>query len=372
MCRLWLSPGVAADAITVGVEEEFLLVGADGQLVRSGPDIVQAAHDAEGVLQAELNTAQVESATGVCRSAEELLTQLRELRTDLAKKAAARGLRLLPCATPLLPEHRSAGVITPRPRYEQIAEIYGGIAHIALNCACQVHLGMPDRATGIEVSNRLRPWLPALLTLTANSPFAEGLDTGYSSWRYVQASLWPTAGPPPMFESVAHYEDSVETLLQVGAMGDRGMIYWDIRLSERQPTVEVRVNDEPPTPEEAALLALVVRGLAAAAWRDAERGTPAPKLRHELLRAYLWRAAHDGFDGQCPHPSTGELIPAHSIPALLGERILPVLGDDAEFVMAGLSELLRTGDGARRQRAAYAVNRRLTDVVDDLAWPAGA
>ena len=358
--------------LTIGVEEEFLLVGDDGQLARSGPSVIRDSDDEPaGELQEEMNRCMVESATGVCVSPGQLVTQLGDLRAELASTAAAKGLRLLPCGTPLLNVRDSVGEVNPRPRYERIAEMYGGIAHVAMNCACHVHIGIAERETAVQVSNRLRPWLPALLTLTANSPFAEGADSGYSSWRYVQASLWPTAGPPPVFESLAHYEDSVETMLTVGAALDRGMVYWDVRLSDNQPTIEVRVNDVAATPDEAALLAIIVRGLVAVALRDIEDGVPLPPLRQELLRAYLWRAAHDGLSGHCPHPLTGRLESAATMPAVLFDHVRPLLSEeDVEFVAAGLRELERSGGGAHRQRAAFAVNHKFTDVVDDLAWAA--
>lgn len=157
---------MAEDGLTVGVEEEFLLVGPDGRLARSGPEVVHAADNSDDDLQEELARCQVESATSVCTTA-------------------------------------------------------------ASTCGCHVHVGVGDRATGIEVSNHVRAWLPVLLALTANSPFSHGGDTRYSSWRYVRWTLWPSAGPPPLFESVDHYDDSVDAMLRAGAILDRGMVYWD-------------------------------------------------------------------------------------------------------------------------------------------------
>ncbi|MGH3519405.1 MAG: carboxylate-amine ligase [Haloechinothrix sp.] len=356
-------------ALTVGVEEEFLLVRPDGRLGRFGPEVVKASHDRQGVLQVELNRCQVESATGVCTSGCELLVQLRHLRTELAARAASRGLRLLPSGTALLAENKPAG-ITPRPRYQRMATLFGAIANANPNCGCHVHVSIPDRATGVEISNRLRPWLPVLLALTANSPYADGRDTGYSSWRYVRWSRWPSAGPPPLFASVQHYESSVEALLRTGAMMDRGMVYWDIRLSDRQQTLEFRVSDVAATAEEAALLGIIVRGLVVGALRDIDRGRAVPPLPMEVLRAFLWRAARDGLGGHCPTPPTGELVPGHAIPVLLADHLRPVLeSEDFDFVLAGLRALGRSGGGAQRQRAVHARAHRLTDVIDELVLP---
>ncbi|WP_235998901.1 carboxylate-amine ligase [Qaidamihabitans albus] len=354
--------------MTVGVEEEFLLVRQDGRLARFGPEVVGAAEEPDGELQEEITRSQVELATPVCASGDQLLAQLKQLRSELAAKAAARGLRVLPSGTPLLAETESAG-ITPRARYERIAAFFGAIANAATNCGAHVHVSIPDRATGIEISNRLRPWLPVLLALTANSPYVDGVDSGYSSWRYVRWALWPSAGPPPMFESLAHYEDSVAAMLRAGAMVDRGMVYWDIRPSDTQPTLEFRIGDVAVTAEQSALLGIGVAGLVARAMDDIERGRPASPLRQEVLRAFLWRAARDGLAGWCPSPLTGELMPGRDVPGLLAEKLRPVLrGPDLDLARFVLRKLAVEGCGAQRQRAAYARNNRLTDVVDELVW----
>lgn len=360
-----------ARTLTMGVEEEFLLVGPDGMLAQFGPEVVEAAEHPRGELQEELARCQVESATDVCVGAEELLAQLRRLRADLSAEAATRGLRLLPSAmAPLV--KCPTGAITPRRRYTRMAEQFGAIALGATNCGCHVHVGIADRETGVGIINQLRPWLPVLLALSANSPFADGRDTGYSSWRYIQWSLWPTSGPPPQFKSLAHYEDLVATYQQVGAAMDRGMVYWDIRLSDKQPTVEIRVPDVAATPTEGALMGIVVRGLVERSMRDMERGQPSSDVPTEVLRTWLWRAARDGLRGHCPHPLTGELLPGRELPALLLDTLQPVLtGEDFEFAHAALSRVSRTGGGAQRQRAAYARNDSLTDVIDELVRDAG-
>ncbi|SFQ59196.1 carboxylate-amine ligase [Amycolatopsis arida] len=360
-----------ADQLTVGVEEEFLLVDSSGHLAAMGPEVVHDSADPAGELQEELTRSQVESATPVCHGGEELLAQLRKLRTSLIEEAASRGLRLLPSGTPLLTESGPAG-ITPRPRYRRMARHFGAIADTGTMCGCHVHVGISDRATGVEISNRLRPWLPVLLALTANSPYNEGADTGYASWRHVLWSRWPSAGPPPLFTSLDHYDDSVGAMLDVGAILDHGMVYWDIRPSAKRPTLEFRVSDVAATAAEAATLAIVVRGLVAVALRDLEAGRPVPALPPEVLRARLWRAARDGLGGKCPHPVTGGLVVGRDLPGLVVEHLRPVLPPaDLEFAGTRLAALARHGGGAQRQRAAFAERHRITDVIDLLVHTAG-
>ncbi|WP_216205128.1 carboxylate-amine ligase [Amycolatopsis aidingensis] len=356
---------MADDALTLGVEEEFLLVDAEGRLSDLGPDIVGSESWPESGLQRELVRCQVETATPVCASIEELLAQVRKLRRQLTDRAVAREVRLMPSGTPVLPEP-GAPPITPNRRYHRIARQFGAITDTAGTCSCHVHVGIPDRAAGIAVSNRMRGWLPVLLALTANSPFDGGRDTGYCSWRHVRWARWPSAGPPPVFSSVDHYDAVVHTLLHAGAVLDRGMVYWDIRLSDKQPTLEVRVADVPGTADEAALLAAMVRGLVTTALQD---GAGPPRPGPEVLRAALWRAARDGLDGLGFDPRTASLRPMREQLARLTAYIRPALRDagDLEFVTERLARLTTAGGGARRQRAAYAERRMLRDVVDMLA-----
>jgi carboxylate-amine ligase len=348
--------------VTLGVEEEFLLVDGEGRLAAAGPEISEQVEDRDGQVEHELRRCQVESATGVCSTADEIVDGLRTLRDRLAEKAAGQGLRLLASGTAPMADDRPAR-FTPDVRYHRMAHEFGGIAQASLTCACHVHVSIPDAATGLTISNHIRPWLPVLLALTANSPFHNGNDTAYASWRHVLWTQWPSAGPPPHFESVDAYESSVDALIAAGAALDRGMIYWDIRLSAHQPTVEVRIADVLPKPDEAALLAVLIRGLATQAMDG--RTSPAARPAPEVLRGWLWRSARDGLTGQCVQPRTGDLVPAWQVVNELVAELDPWLraNGDAEFAEHALARVRAEGNGAQRQRVAQ------TDLVDFLAWP---
>jgi carboxylate-amine ligase len=358
-------------ALTLGVEEEFLLVDEHGQLAASGPEITEAVDDPDGQVEHELRRCQVESATKVCTDVDEIVAGLRGLRDQLAAEAGERGQRLLPAGTSLLADDRPPR-FTPDSRYQHMSWDFGALARASLTCACHVHVAIPDRETGLLVSNHIRPWLPLLLALAANSPFYDGVDTRYASWRYEVWRRWPSAGPPPRFRSIDDYESRVDGLLRCGAILDRGMIYWDIRLSEHQPTVEIRIADVMPTVEHAALLAVLVRALAGRALDGAPLvAEPETDVPQEVLRGQLWRAARDGLAGRCVDPGTGRLVPTWQLVDGLVDDLSPYLRStgDTEHVTETLAVLRATGGGAQRQRARYDRRHRITDVIDDLAWP---
>ena len=360
------------ESATLGVEQEFLVVDASGYPAHRGTELVAAGEDdqAEGDLQPELVRCQVETTTSICHDAEQVSGQLADLRHRVDEQARARGLRLVPTGTPVLADADDWPPISGGERYREIADWFGAVARTSNTCGCHVHVAIPDRATGVEVSNRVRPWLPMLLALTANSPFHQGADTSCHSWRYVLWSHWPTAGPPPCFASLDHYESSLDALMRVGAILDRRGVYWDIRLSEHQPTLEFRVCDVTQTPGEAAAIAALIRAAVATAIDDFGAAYQlALPLPQEVLRANLWRAAREGLAGECLHPVTGELAPMWTIVGDFVDWVRPALKDagDDEFVAGQLAWLRDAGDGATRQRAAFAQHQRLTDVVDRLA-----
>lgn len=355
------------DVLTFGIEEEFFVVDRRGHLSQAGDDVVDAAEAAgqgEGELQHELNLSQAETATGVCRTHAEALRQLGGLRRDLSQAARARGYRLLPAGAPPVSQVDPPR-ITPNPRYQRMAEHFGATAWTSLTCGCHVHVAIPDKESGIRVLGSVRPWLPALLTITANSAISDGYDTGYASWRYHQWSRWPSAGPPPRFASLDEYESIVDGWLRSGAILDRGMIYWDVRLSEKQPTLEFRISDVAATPGEAVLLGVLARGLVTTALAD---DAPPPKLSNEVLRGRLWRASREGVTGCCPHPSTGDLEPAKAVLDDLITLTAPALeaAGDLDFARDAIARLVAEGGGADRQRRAFAERNRAEAVVDLL------
>ncbi len=284
----------------MGVEEELLLVSASG---RPLPRSKAVAAGAEGVdVELELTRAQVELNSPVCETSDELRGQLIQMRSRLAKSAAEEGAQLLAIAAP--PGGDAAQLVTKKPRYQEMEARYGQLAREQGVCGCHVHIDVPDKEAAIRVSNHLRPWLPALLALSANSAVYLGADTGFSSWRSIMWSRWPCSGPPPYFESAEHFDALVAMQLGTGSIMDERMVYWDVRPSTHLPTVEVRVSDVPLTVDETVLHATLVRALVMTALDDGGLG---PKLEPEVLRAAYWLSARDGLIQQ--RPGRGQRTP---------------------------------------------------------------
>jgi carboxylate-amine ligase len=225
---------------------------------------------------------------------------------------------------------------------------------------------MASRAAAIEVVNRVRPWLAVLLALSANSPFWDGEDTGYASYRHEVWSRWPTAGTAGPFADVADYQATIDQLIRSGAAVDAGMIYFHVRPSAQWPTVEFRITDVCLTVDEALATAALSRALAVTALNEAENGQPISDVRSPVLRAAQWRAARYGLDGALVSvEQQGVLRPAAAVVEELLEHVAPALeaAGDADEVHRIVDAVLAQGTGARRQRRAYRRRERLEDVV---------
>lgn len=354
---------------TIGVEEEFLLADpATGEPVAVNKTV--AGHAAErGVkLQLELTSCQVETTTDVVGGTRELADQLSRLRRITAEAAEAGGARLLAVGLPPTVPHEFP--ITDTPRYRKIAERHGMIAHEQGICGAHVHVAVPNREAAVRVSNRLRPWLPLLLSLSTNSAIYRNTDTGYASWRSVLWARWPSAGPPPAFDSVDEYDAVVQMLIRVGAALDDGMVYWDVRPSANFPTVEVRVADVPATVAETVLLAALIRGAVMTALDDERQRQPVSPLAPHALRAAYWKSARDGLDGEALDLAGGhECAPARTLLENLVEHVRPALEavGDYDLVSSELRRVAEEGNGAMRQRRAWQRDHDVADVIAEAA-----
>ncbi|GAB3783840.1 carboxylate-amine ligase [Nocardioides ungokensis] len=358
---------------TVGVEEELLLVDpATRQASPSSGALLAAHHRTHGLrpvratsLDKELFQHQLETRTEPTADLASLREQLVAARDTAGRAARALGLAAVAVATvPLADDVR----LTPDDRYEDMVVRYAEIARHSGTCGMHVHVAIESDEEGVAVIDRIGPWLPALRAVSANSPYADGRDTGYASWRSQLWSHWPSAGPTEAFWSLAAYRQLCRELMEFGAARDPGMLYFDARLSARQPTVEVRIFDVCTDPADAVLLAALVRGLVehtARCWRS---GDAPPVWRTESLRAAHWRASRLGVADTLVHPVLRRLAPAGEVLQAVVGHVREELEEagDAGLVAEGMARALDGGGGAVRQRAAYARVGSIEGVVDDL------
>jgi carboxylate-amine ligase len=363
-------------ARTIGVEEELMLVDPEsGQLSQSSRQAILAARRSESSqpdapadgekLETELYLSQIETNTQPCATLAELRRSIARGRRDALAAAVAAGCEIAAVATPVLGFARDVQRPASKPRYRQIVDEYADVTVIV--SGMHVHVAASDDEA-VGVIDRMRPWIPVLLAMSANSPFNSGRDTGYASWRAQLWGRWSTAGPVEPFGDLDGYRRATQAVIETGAALDRGMLYLDARPSESFPTVEVRVTDVCTEIDDAVLIAALTRALVATAAAETATGAPVAGWRTDLLRAARWRASRFGLSRDLVHPGTRALAPPREVVAALVGHTADALdetGDRAE-VDALLERLFARGTGATRQRAVAEASGSLKAVVDDL------
>ncbi|MEV3929395.1 MULTISPECIES: glutamate--cysteine ligase [unclassified Streptomyces] len=355
---------------TVGVEEELLLVDAESGDPRTVSTAVLALAERRAgggsAFESELHDQQLEFGTEPREAMSDLAEEIRRRRAEAARSAAEAGATVAALATSPVPAGPAIG---EDERYRWLAQRFGLTAQEQLTCGCHVHVSVESDEEGVAVLDRVRPWLPVLLALSANSPFWQGQDTAYGSYRNRVWGRWPSAGPVEVFGSAYRYHQQVRTLVDTTVLRDRGMIYFDARLSHRYPTVEIRVADVCLDPAVTVLLATLVRGLvetAARAWRT---GDPPDPVAVSLLRVASWQAARSGLEGSLLHPLTMSPEPAADVARALLAHVGDALEDSGDLAPAerALRSVLDLGTGAQVQRELFRGSGSLRTVVTECA-----
>lgn len=374
---------------TVGVEEELLLVDAESgrprsvaaRTLRYADEVVKPAEPSNGgaaaqtaaadeapggSLEHELQQQQIETDTIPHTDMGALGDGVRAWRAHAITAARRAGARVIASGTSPLPV---GAAIVGKPRYLQMVEHFGLTTTEQLTGACHVHVSVESDEEGVGVLDRIRGWLSVLLALSANSPFWQGEDTKYASFRSQAMVRWPTAGPTEAFGGAEAYHDLVASMIASGAILDEGMVYFDARLSHHYPTVEIRVADVCPDAADTVLIAALCRGLvdtAAAAWRAGDDPLP---ISVSMLRLMSWQAGRFGIEGDLIDPRTLKPRAAREVVADLIDHVRAALrgnGDEA-LVDEQVDRIFARGNGAMRQRAVLEKTGQLSDVVADLA-----
>ncbi len=341
---------------TVGVEEEYHLVDAATYALADAPQVVDEAKRLLGSeAQGEISTSQLEIATPVSTSLGEIRAHLARLRRGADQAAQRHGCRILAAGThPTATWHDQR--MTPDDRYLQILARLGHLALQQLIAGCHVHVGVPDRELAVQVLDRLRPDLPVLLALSGSSPFWEGSDTDYASYRTLWFGRFPVTGSPEVLRTGAAYDRLVCDLVTSGVVDDASHLYWDARVSTKYPTVELRMADTCPQLDDAVLQAGLARSLVRVAAAEAVAGTELVEPRPELVKAARWCAARHGLEGELTDLRAVERRPA----AEVVHRLLARLRDDLEAsgewdeVSALAGQALARGSSASEQRRTAA------------------
>jgi carboxylate-amine ligase len=350
------------------VEEELLLVDPESgePQALSAAVLARARQDDadQDVFEKELHNQMLEFATHPQTGMADLRAEIVRCRKEAARHAGEIGCAVAALATSPLPVSPSVGVGR---RYQWMAEQYGIATQEQLVLGCHVHVSVGSDEEAVAVVDRIQPWLSVLSAVSANSPYWQGMDTRYSSYRSRVWQRWPSAGPTEPFGSAERYHRRVADMMATGVILDEAMVYFDARLSRRYPTVEIRVADVCLQADNAVLVATLARGLVETAAREWRAGREPMGHSVSLLRLAAWRAARSGLTEELLHPATMRRVPAETAVRALLEHVGDALADSGDLTRArdAAAELLRRGNGARVQRELLERTGSLRHVVTE-------
>lgn len=341
---------------TLGIEEEYFLVDRPTRDIVDDPP-PQMLADCEALLAGQVSPeflrSQIEIGTRVCANLGEARADLTHLRRTVAEVAARHGMAPIAAATHPFARW-DAQKTTERRRYADLQDDLQGVVRRLAICGLHVHIGLPDEELRIDLLNQASYFLPHLLALSTSSPFWRGENTGLKSYRLAVFDELPRTGMPERFDSWGEYRRHVDILTGAGLIEDATKLWWDLRPSDRFPTLEMRIADSCTTLEDSLTIAALFRCLLRMLWRLKRENQRWRIYARMLIDENRWRAQRYGTDRGLVDFGRGAIVPYRE----LLEEILRLIEPDArhfgcEAEVTHAREILARGTSADRQLAVF-------------------
>jgi carboxylate-amine ligase len=350
----------ASTDFTVGLEEEFALLDpGDLGLAASFETLREAAADDPllgPAIAGELISSEIEIRSGRGEDLAGARSAQRELRRRLFAVAAGQEVELGATGTHPWSDYRRQHIIDT-PHYHRVEDGLKYVAWRNNTFSLHAHVGIRGADRAVRVCDRLRPVLPVLLAISANSPFLDGSDSGLHSARtQTFTKSFPRCGVPDAFGDWATFADYIDFLTQTRSIVEYTQVWWSIRPHFTFGTVEVRICDAQATAAESDGLAALIVACVAQAVRDADEGVPFTDLPHRVIEENVWRALRYGLDGDLLDLERREPYPAASALERLLDWTAPVRAE------LGLDVSLPSANGAQRQRRMLESGMSLAEV----------
>jgi carboxylate-amine ligase len=352
----------ASEDFTVGLEEEFAILDpADLSLAHRFEELREAAQADDMLAESvagELIESEIEIRSGRGSGFAEAVERQREARARLFRLASERGARLGATGThPWSPWQEQRIIDTDH--YRRVEDELQYVAWRNNTFSLHVHVGIrgPDRV--VAVCDRLRPVLPELLAISANSPFLDGRDSGLHSVRsQIFSKSFPRCGIPDAFGSWSEYAAYVELLVRTRSIVESTQLWWSVRPHHAFGTVEVRICDAQSGAEDSTALAGLIAASVAQAAIDHDDGVAHEPPPRRFIEENFWRAIRHGLDGKLIDLERGEEFPAAALPDRLLAWTAPARA------ALGIDGVPPDENGAQRQRRALADGASLEDVFE--------
>lgn len=356
------SGGNGGRGYSLGVEEELCIVDAtSGELVPRIEEVMsRLPAELSEAVSYELFQSVLETKTPACSTVAEAGAHMRSLRSRVGSWTAACGASLACAGTHPFSRYADQK-ITAQERYERVIETLRWVAEREVIFGQHVHVAVPGPEEAMVAHNRLAEQAPLLLALSANSPFWQGMDTGFESTRVKIFETFPRAGLPPAFGAYEEFEDYVDLMVEAGAMDDYTFCWWDVRPHPKMGTIELRILDAQTSLTSASALTALTQCMVA---RSLENEGPLVPYNRELGQENKWRAARHGLDASFFDIGRRENVPARETARSLVEELRPVSQDlGCENELLDVLEIVDGGTGSQLQRKVYEQSGDLLEVV---------
>jgi carboxylate-amine ligase len=337
--------------LTVGIEEEVMLLDRATLDLAPRAEEVLAAAGADGRFKLEMPAAQLELITLPCSTVGEAAAQLEAGRAAL--REAASGIGRL-AAAGAHPTAAPEGVLNDHERYRLTREEFGRVAHAQLVFGLHVHVRVAGARRAVAVHNALRSYLPQLAALAANAPFHAGRDTGLASVRPKISGLLPRQGVPPALEDLGELAAAFKWGAAAGTVPRPNHWWWELRLHPTLGTIEVRVPDQQTTVSESAAVAAVIHALVVTLAEGHDDGVPLTVHPSWRIAENRWSAGRHGLAGTLADLQTGEPRPTRDRLRALLEWLAPAAARAGCLGELEAADRLVTANGSERQRQVAA------------------
>ncbi len=363
---VYLKRKINLPAFTIGIEEEFQVIDPHTRELRS--HMHQIVEGGKVVLKeqvkAEMHQSVVEVGTNICKDVKEARKEVTYLRQMVAKLAHKQGLVIAAAGTHPFSRWQDQ-LITDHPRYEEIIREMQDAARSNLIFGLHVHVGIEDRETGIRLMNQARYFLPHIFALSTNSPFWEGRNTGFKSFRTKVFDKFPRTGIPDEFFSATQYDDYIKLLIKTKCIDNAKKVWWDIRLHPFFNTIEFRICDIPMRIEETITLAAIMQAIIAKLYWLMQYNLSFRTYSRALINENKWRAARYGIENKLIDFGKEKEVETTQLIEELVEFIDDLVDDlGSRKEVDHVFDMMKKGTGADRQLDVYAKTGDLKKVVD--------
>lgn len=354
-------------SFSLGIEEEYMVLDPQTYALKSHIDLELMSKGKlllHEHIKPEMHGSMLEIGTGICKNVQQAYFEVTKIRSIVSHLAKQNGLIIGAASTHPFSRWEEQEIY-PDEHYRVLVEDMQLLARSLLIFGMHIHIGIENRETQIQIMNEMRYFLPHILSLTTNSPFWEGINTGLKSFRSKIFERFPRTNLPDHFNSWGDFQSYINLLMRTGSINNPKKIWWDIRPHPYFPTLEIRICDLPMRVEETIAIAALCQALVAKLYSLYSKNLSFRNYRRSLIMENKWRAVRYGLDGKLIDFGRQKEMPTRDLIRELLEFVDDVVDElGSRNEINYINTILENGTGADRQIKVFNETGNVQDVVE--------